>query len=738
VSTTSRAKASDRPRLSLTVVFFVGAAILAAIAAAAFVAFVQSSRASVLSGAERARANAAARAIERVLALLDVADDVVRDLDRALEARAADPTDALSLEPLLFTTLLARDDIAEITFIHADLQGWAGDDPDAKAVVGADHRWALSIVRASPDADSPIQSIVVSQRAPGGPFAARVRARPPHGTFGDTPFADAPGAATDPTTPLTFATIVRRDVYARAFPTWSDLHWFELDSALPEHSRRVTLSAMEAVKDASGAFLGVVRVSMRAESIDGVGALKVFPNDPDDPDVVFLSDDQGRLVTCLCKSDHLVSTEGELRVPLSDTTPPEVKAALASPALGDPRLDQGPVATTLDVAGKPYLATFVGIRQEDWRVAIVGPEAYYTKDLRALQRGGLGALGLVFLVALGAGALGLRALRRGLGEISERTARMRAFDFTPSPGRSRFRDIDDVVDGLERAKTVTRALGKYVPVDLVRTLFEENKDPSLGGELRPLSIMFTDIKDFTSHAERVAPDVLARALGKYLDAMTRAVDATGGTIDKFIGDAVMAFWNAPEPHQDHATRACRAALACKRATEALYASPEWTELPPLVTRCGLHTAEVMVGHFGAPSRLSYTAIGDGVNLASRLEGLCKQYGLTMLASEAIVTHAKGFVFRLVDRVAVKGKSRAVLVYELLGEEGTCDAALPVARAYEEAFRAYEKRDFARARSVLAAHVAADGPSRALDARCAAYEAEAPPDDWDAVAHSQEK
>jgi adenylate cyclase len=292
--------------------------------------------------------------------------------------------------------------------------------------------------------------------------------------------------------------------------------------------------------------------------------------------------------------------------------------------------------------------------------------------------------------------------------------------------------VADVMQGVELAKTAMRSLGKYVPMDLVRELHAANREPELGGELVTLSMMFTDIEGFTSLSERLAPDALAQALGRYLEAMTAGVRETQGTVDKFIGDAVMAFWNAPRSAQDHAVRACRAALACLRATRELYASPAWDGLPPLVTRFGLHTARVMVGHFGAPERLAYTALGDGVNLAARLEGLCKQYGVVVLASETIVKAAGGgFHVRRIDRVAVKGKREAVDVYELM--EAPSDAA----HTYEEAFGAYLARDFERARGLLLAQPD-DPPSRVLAARCDAFAADPPPPDWDGTHHATSK
>jgi adenylate cyclase len=211
--------------------------------------------------------------------------------------------------------------------------------------------------------------------------------------------------------------------------------------------------------------------------------------------------------------------------------------------------------------------------------------------------------------------------------------------------------------------------------------------------------------------------------------MTRAVHATQGTVDKFIGDAVMAIWNAPLDDAEHVANACRAALRCVVDTRALFASKEWQGRPPLVTRFGLHVTQAMVGNFGAPDRLSYTAIGDGVNLASRLEGLNKEYGTSIIVSDAVVRQVRDrFVFRRLDRVAVKGKAQAIEVYELLGEAGVPKGAAAV--QYEEALGAYLRRDFQLAASLLLA--SEDLPSRTLRARCAELQVTPPPADWDGV------
>jgi adenylate cyclase len=253
----------------------------------------------------------------------------------------------------------------------------------------------------------------------------------------------------------------------------------------------------------------------------------------------------------------------------------------------------------------------------------------------------------------------------------------------------------------------------------------------LGGEILDVTLLFTDIKDFTSLSEQLSPNELARVLGQYLQVMTAAIHSTHGTIDKYIGDAIMAVWNTPTPCPDHAQRACEAALACQEAEQRLYASPEWEGRPPLHTRFGIHRDRVMVGHFGAPDRMSFTALGDGVNLASRLEGLNKQYGTTILVSEAVREDAQeAFAFRLVDVVAVKGRTRGVRVYELLGRaEASADRGRE--RAYERALERYWARDFAGALAILEAQPA-DPPSHVLAERARVLAANPPPAEWDGV------
>ena len=719
---------ATRRRPTLVQLFVVSALAMTALVGALFWAFVSSSQRSILLGAERLRSAAAVRAEAEVDVVLGAARDALEDVERAIRLGVIDGSDPLAVEARLFTAVVDDPRLAEVTLTHARVEG---PGADGELRFEREGRWQVSVLRA--DADP--ASAVVTRLArlarvdePGGErFVSELRARPPGGALLDAPLIGA-GGATDPTTHLTFATTVLSRFYGRML--WSDLHPAEVDLERPEAERRVVVTVQKAIEDRHGTFVGVLRVGLLARTLDAVGRLRVDEGAARDPHRVFLCDDHGRLVTRLDPGDRLKLEGDDLRV-APERIPAPIAAALASEPLRRADLDRPEQSGAIDVGGARWLVTFRALPgTQGWRIGIVVPEDAYVHELRALRD--RFTLAFLAVAVLGAtiGLLSLRIVRRALGRVVDETARMRRFELAPATVDAPLRDVQLVVDGLERAKTAMRALSKYVPLDLVRRLYADNREPTLGGELLEVSMMFTDIEGFTTLAERVSPDELARALGAYLETMTVAIEAREGTIDKFIGDAVMALWNAPERCAAHARQACRAALDCLAATRTLYESPAWHDLPPLFTRFGLHTATVLVGHFGAPTRLSYTALGDGVNLGARLEGLCKQYGVAVLASEALVAQARdAFVFRLVDRVAVKGKHEAIEVYELLGAVGDEVPNLAVARVYEQAFALHRAREFTAAIALLAAQPD-DGPSRTLHARCVRYCAEPPDVDWD--------
>jgi adenylate cyclase len=195
-----------------------------------------------------------------------------------------------------------------------------------------------------------------------------------------------------------------------------------------------------------------------------------------------------------------------------------------------------------------------------------------------------------------------------------------------------------------------------------------------------VTILFTDVRNFTGIAEAANPDVLMRQTSRHFAALTEAFLAEGGTIDKFIGDAVMVFWNAPHWQPEHAERACRAALSAKMASEALNAQFEAEGLPAFVTRFGIHLGDAVVGNVGSTERMEYTVLGSSVNLASRLEGLNKEYGTTILVSDAVrkrVEHR--FRFKAIASVIAKGMTIETRVYELIEAIALAGASTSQAR-----------------------------------------------------------
>lgn len=302
-------------------------------------------------------------------------------------------------------------------------------------------------------------------------------------------------------------------------------------------------------------------------------------------------------------------------------------------------------------------------------IALIAPEAELTESATLIGRQAL-AISLVILgLAVPFVVLIARRMSRALSDLAVETERLQSFDLDASvPIRSRVLEIAQVAEALGRAKSALRVFGLYMPKALVQKIIRLGIEPEPGGERKPLSILFTDIQDFTTISEEADPEVLMQFLTEYFNIMTRGVHEHGGTINELIGDAVFAMWNAPEPTDDHAALACRCALALKDRVAAFNSAQPARGRPPLVTRFGVHTGDAVVGNVGDNERLEYTALGDTINVAARLESLNTRFGTRILASGAIVAAVGDrFRFRYMDSVVPKGRHAPVEVYELIEE-----------------------------------------------------------------------
>ena len=235
------------------------------------------------------------------------------------------------------------------------------------------------------------------------------------------------------------------------------------------------------------------------------------------------------------------------------------------------------------------------------------------------------------------------------------------------PVTSYIREIHDLGGTMNLAQRAIWSFAHFVPKEIVRGLIDNSISTRLGGAKRDLTLVFTDVQGFTTIAESADPDVLMRQTSRYFAVLTEAFLAEGGTVDKFIGDAVMVFWNAPHPQPDHVTRACRAVLAAKAANERLNTEFEADGLKPFITRFGIHVGEAIVGNVGSTERMNYTALGNTVNLAARLEGLNKENGTTILVSEDVYRRVEDlFKFRALNAVVAKGMTKETRIFELIG------------------------------------------------------------------------
>ncbi len=236
--------------------------------------------------------------------------------------------------------------------------------------------------------------------------------------------------------------------------------------------------------------------------------------------------------------------------------------------------------------------------------------------------------------------------------------------------------------------------GQYVPPELVVEMAKDPGSFSLAGESRELTVLFSDIRDFTTISEGLNPWQLTHLMNEFLSPMTHVIHRNRGTIDKYVGDMIMAFWGAPLPDANHARQALQAAMEMIERLESLQDSFKAKGWPPIKIGVGLNTGEMTVGNMGSEFRMAYTVMGDAVNLGSRLEGLTKEYGVQIIVSEFTKAAVPDFVFRELDCVRVKGKNRSVVIYEPVGPVGAQDAQSQEEMArYGRALASYREQDW---------------------------------------------
>jgi adenylate cyclase len=500
--------------------------------------------------------------------------------------------------------------------------------------------------------------------------------------------------------------------------------------------------------DDAGKLTGVLAIDIRLDKLSdflrtvGVGAAGftfVVEILPDGTRHVIAHPDSEKLLRAVPGQAGAAAVE---LMPAEDIGDPRVPAFLARvPAGVDAATSPGATPVRFLAGGTPYLGTYRALDVPGlprWLLCTVIPEdevlARANAETRLAFLIGIGVLLVAALISY----LVSRHFARSLVRLVRETEAVGRFQVEArEPVPSLLLEVDQLARATEQMKTSLRSFGRYVPADLVRQLLASGAEARLGGANRVLTIFFCDLADFTAISESLTPQQLVEQLGEYFHAFTEEVAASGGTVDKFIGDAVMAFWGAPVEGPDHAAAACRCALGCQRRLAGLRAVWKEQGRPLLFARIGINTGPVVVGNIGSARRFNYTVIGDAVNVASRLEGLNKFYGTSICVSEETFWAAGGAVAaRPVDLVSVKGKSAPILVYELLGLTADTGAgAERLAEIHGRGLECYRRREWAAAIAEFEEVVRlrpGDGPAAEMLRRCHTFQREPPGADWDGV------
>lgn len=344
-----------------------------------------------------------------------------------------------------------------------------------------------------------------------------------------------------------------------------------------------------------------------------------------------------------------------------------------------------------------YLVTFVPVKElstsHDWLIGVVTPRRDF---IGPLQRMNMLTLGLSFIIlALGILIVSKLVSRiiKPINALANETEKIKRFELDGDMHiHSRIKEVVRLRDAMKSMKIGLKSFQKYVPKILVRQLIELGEDVRIGGVRKPLVVLFSDIQNFTSIAEFMDPKILTIQLCEYFEALTQLIIEEKGTIDKYIGDSIMAFWGAPLTEENPAEHAANAALRCEELLEKL--NNDWRKQgkPILTTRIGINMGDAIVGNLGSSERFSYTAFGDTINTANRLEGINKVYKTKIIVSEAVYQAIKDkFVLKMVDYITVKGRKEPIRIYELLSNDpNKLSFDIHAYRTiFEKGFRAYQ-------------------------------------------------
>lgn len=378
----------------------------------------------------------------------------------------------------------------------------------------------------------------------------------------------------------------------------------------------------------------------------------------------------------------------------------------SSLALIDQSLDHykktGQQEISIDIEGESYLVFYEPVKdfsEYGWLVGVVVPKNDFIGPLQRLNFIVLVVSSIILLLGILIVSGLIARVVRPIHTLLKETQRIKHFELDKSIRiDSHIKEVKQLGDAIHSMKIGLKHFQRYVPKVLVQQLMETGED-ALGGTRKQLVVFFTDIDNFTSIAERMDANELVLQIGEYFEALSAIILKYRGTIDKYIGDSIMAFWGAPLQEEDPCLLAAQAAYECQLKVTELNANWQKQGKPSFNTRIGIHMGDAIVGNLGSSERVNYTALGDTINFTSRLENANKLYSTKILVSEIVYKQVRNkFVLRMIDRVALKGRSELSYIYELLTDNfRDLPFDLHAYRdAYEKGFTAYQLNHWADA------------------------------------------
>ena len=416
---------------------------------------------------------------------------------------------------------------------------------------------------------------------------------------------------------------------------------------------------------AAGKVVGVAAVDLTLDGLsEYLAERKISPGT-----LSYILDHQGRVIANSERAKTYTNDNGQVELQHITSLDNELPAIAFSS-----RLRQNETLFSFAHAGQQYVASLSTLPPQfgkRWQLFIITPLHDFTstfdRNNNRLLLFGLIAIALEILVIYFLSA----AISSPLEKLALKVAKIEDFSGQNLPPlKSPIREVAILSKAIDTLDTAIKSFAAFVPVSLVKQLLESDQKLELGGHSRFLTIFFSDLEAFSTLSEEIPAQDLLLRVSAYLELVTKIVNEEAGTIDKFIGDGVMAFWGAPALLDDHAWHSCVAALRIQHGMNGLNNRWNEQELKPLNIRIGIHSDAVLVGNLGSKERMAYTVIGDGVNVAARLEGINKEFGTRICISHSVFKEAgERLCVRPIDDVTVKGRRAKIPIYELLGVFG---------------------------------------------------------------------